>query len=156
MKIHLRQIPSEGTRLEGEENCAFPELESEGIQCAGPLRYALDVGLTGVDLWANGSLAQPVDLTCVSCLDRFVHTIEVPQFATLVEAPGAELVDLTPAAREDILLNLPAHPRCDIHGGRECRAARAPAAEPGQVEQASAEKREHDWGALDKLRLKKK
>jgi uncharacterized metal-binding protein YceD (DUF177 family) len=50
--------------------------------------------------------------------------------------------------REDILLNLPAHPRCDREGGRVCKAAAAIAA-------AAETKRKADWSALDKLKLRK-
>ncbi len=77
MKVHLRQIPNEGLHLEGEEDCPIPELASEDVLCAGPLRYSLDVGVSEGSLWANGTLAQPVELHCVACLESFVHTIEV-------------------------------------------------------------------------------
>ncbi len=56
MKVHLRQIPADGLHLEGEEDCPIPELEKDGVVCAGPLRYSLDVGLSEGALWANGTL----------------------------------------------------------------------------------------------------
>ncbi len=146
MKVHLRQIPDEGLHIEGEENCAIPDLEKEGIRCAGPLRYALDVGLTGDSLWANGTLAQPVELQCVSCLERFVHVIRVEEFALHTDLAGPEVVDLAPFVREDILLNLPAHPHCDRHGGLECKGG-------GVTAERAEEKRKSDWSALDDLKL---
>jgi uncharacterized protein len=145
MKIHLKQIPAHGLHLEGEENCPIAELETENIRCTGPLQYKLDVGISGESLWANGSLRQPVELQCVSCLEKFVHVIEVPSFAVHLELTGPETVDLTPFVREDVLLNLPAHPHCDRDGKRVCKAAHPEAAEEG--------KRKPDWSALDKLRL---
>ncbi len=148
MKVHLRQIPADGLHLEGEEDCPIPELASEDVVCTGPLRYALDVGISEGAIWANGSLAQPVQLRCVACLEPFVHTIEVPAFALHMELGGPELVDFGPLVREDILLNLPAYPRCDRHGGRIC-----PAAERLQESGAGEEKRKPDWSALDKLDL---
>jgi uncharacterized metal-binding protein YceD (DUF177 family) len=57
------------------------------------------------------------------------------------------MVDLTPFIREDLLLNLPAHPRCDTDGNRVCKAKQSKA-----VEQDT--KRKLDWSALDKLKLK--
>ena len=55
-------------------------------------------------------------------------------------------VDLTPFMREDILLNLPAHPHCDRDGDRICKGK--------QIEIAEQEtKRRSDWSALDKLKL---
>ena len=149
MKVHLRQIPAEGLHLEGEEDCPIQDLTSEDMECAGPLRYSLDVGISEGAVWASGTLAQPVQLRCVSCLEQFVHTIEVPEFALHMDSGGPELVDFGPAAREDILLNLPAYPRCDRHGGLECPAAKT-LGNRGAEEPAT---RKPDWSALDKLDL---
>ena len=148
MKIHLKQIPAGGTHLEGDGTCPLEELEAENIRCAGPLHYSLDVGVSGDSLWANGTLRQPVELQCVSCLEKFAYVIEVPSFAVHTELSGPETVDLTPLIREDLLLNLPAHPHCDRDGGRVCKAAHADAA-------PKEEKRKPDWSPLDKLKLKK-
>jgi DUF177 domain-containing protein len=150
MKVHLKQIPAEGLHLEGEEDCLIPALEAEAIRCAGPLHYNVDVGVSAGALWANGSLKQPVELRCVSCLENFVHDIHVPAFALHTELHGPETVDLSPFMREDILLNMPAHPHCDRDGGRKCKGARSSI--------ATSEKpdvRKPDWSALDKLKLKR-
>lgn len=146
MKVHLKQIPTQGLHLEGEEECPIHELESEGIRCAGRLHYDIDLGVAGGGLWANGSLLQPVELRCVSCLEKFLHEIRVPAFAMHTELHGPETVDLTPFMREDILLNLPAHPHCDRDGDRVCKGK--------QIETAAQDtKRKSDWSALDKLKL---
>ena len=147
MKVHLKQIPAQGLHLEGEEDCPIQDLESDGIRCFGPLRYSLDLGVAGHALWANGSLSQPVELRCVSCLQTFEHEIRIPAFAVHIELHGPEMIDLTPYVREEILLNLPAHPHCDRDGAQLCKAK--------QVETAEQEtKRKSDWSALDKLKLK--
>jgi uncharacterized metal-binding protein YceD (DUF177 family) len=147
VKIHLKQVPPEGLHLEGEEDCPVPELEAEEIHCVEALHYKIDVGVSEGALWANGSLKQAVELRCVSCLEKFVYQIEIPAFAMHAQLNGPETVDLTPFLREDLLLNLPAHPRCDRDGGRSCKAA--------QETSPSAEtKRKSDWSALDKLKLK--
>ena len=146
MKIHLKQIPAEGLHVEGEEDCPLTELEAEEIGCAGPLQYSIDVGVAEGALWANGSLSQRVELRCVSCLEKFVYQIRVLGFAVHSDLQGPEVVDLTPFIREDLLLNLPAHPRCDRDGGRVCK---------GKISQMSpmTTKHESDWSALDKLKL---
>jgi uncharacterized protein len=146
VKIHLKQVPTQGLHLEGEEECPIHELESEGIRCAGRLHYDIDLGVAGGGLWANGSLSQPVELRCVSCLEKFLHEVQVPAFAVHTELQGPETVDLTPFMREDILLNLPAHPHCDRDGDRVCEAR--------QVATADQDiKRKSDWSVLDKLKL---
>ena len=154
MKIHLKQIPAEGLHLEGEEDCPIPELEADGIRCLGPLRYKIDLGVSGHALWANGLLSQPVELSCVSCLEKFQHEIKVPAFAVHTELHGPETVDLTPMIREDILLNLPPYPHCDREGDRECKGPKIELS-AAQKEERDA-KREHDWGPLDKLKVAKK
>jgi uncharacterized metal-binding protein YceD (DUF177 family) len=146
MKVHLKQIPTQGLHLEGEEECPIHDLESEGIRCAGRLHYDVDVGVAGSGLWANGSLSQPVELRCVSCLENFLHEVRGPAFAVHTELHGPETVDLTPIMREDILLNLPAHPHCDRDGNRVCKGK--------QIEIAEQDtKQNSDWSALDKLKL---
>lgn len=152
MKIHLKQIPAQGLHLEGEEPCPIVELETDQVRCAGPLHYDLEIGITGNALWANGILKQPVELQCVSCLQNFDYTIEVPAFALHTELSGPETIDLTPFLREDLLLNMPPHPRCDREGNRVCQAAKTIAVTKGDEDEAG--KREHDWGALNKLKLK--
>jgi uncharacterized protein len=146
MKIHLKQVPAQGLHLDGDEDCPIHELEAEGVHCAGPLHYNIDVGIAGGALWARGSLSQPVELRCVSCLENFVHDIQVPAFAVHTELHGPETVDLTPFIREDLLLNLPAHPRCDRDGNRVCKAK-----QPVTVEQDT--RQQSDWSALDKLKI---
>ena len=93
---------------------------SSEARCTGPLRYALEVGISDGSLWANGTLTQPVELHCVRCLETFPFDIEVKDFTVHTELAGPEVVDLTPFMREDILLNLPAYPHCDREGGRIC------------------------------------
>lgn len=146
MKLHLKQIPPDGAHLEGEEDCLIPELESEGIRCVGPMGHKIDVGISDGSLWAKGTLKQKVEMTCVACLERFVHQIAAPDFTVHTELGGPEVVDLTPFMREDILLNLPAHPRCDREGDRQCKAAHHHAP-PLEV------KPKLDWSALDKLKI---
>ena len=146
MKVHLKQIPPHGLHFQGEEDCPIQELTSEGIRCAGLLHYNIDIGVSSGALWVNGSLSQPVELRCVSCLEKFVHEIRVPGFAVHTELYGPETVDLTPFMREDILLNLPAHPHCDRDADRVCKA--------NEVESAEQDaRRKSDWSALDKLKL---
>jgi uncharacterized metal-binding protein YceD (DUF177 family) len=65
-----------------------------------------------------------------------------------MELHGPESVDLTPSIREEILLNLPAHPHCDRDGNRVCKAKQITNAEQDT-------KRKPDWSALDQLKLKR-
>jgi uncharacterized metal-binding protein YceD (DUF177 family) len=148
VKVHLKQIPPEGLHLEGEEDCAISDVQAEDVGCVGPMSYDIDIGVAAGALWATGSLEQTVELRCVVCLQKFAHRIRVPAFAMRTDLHGPETIDLTPFMREDLLLNLPAHPRCDRNGGKVCDVA--------QSQPAPAEaRRKADWSALDKLKLQK-
>ncbi len=152
MKVHINQIPHEGKHFEGEESADFLGLKAqEFVEPAGPVSYSLDVGLSGGGLFATGMLAVDLDMKCVACLEAFEYPLQIDDFACQMELTGAELVDLTPMAREDILLALPAHPHCDWNGQKDCKG---PPILQSDESETSSDAREV-WGALDQLNLKK-
>lgn len=155
MKIHLNQIPLEGLHLEGTEDHDILELEDETIRVLEPVSYSLDVGLSENGLFATGKLNAVLEFECVSCLERFRYPVHLPAFACQIELPGSETVDLTPAIREDILLALPPHPRCDWNGETECKGARNASFGEGGEGRESDREAPHTWAALDQLNLKK-
>jgi uncharacterized metal-binding protein YceD (DUF177 family) len=71
-------------------------------------------------------------------------------FATQVEIEGRELVDLTPAVREELLLALPNHPRCDLMTDHICPYHGLEATGSGAQESAQSA-----WDQLDKLKTKR-
>jgi uncharacterized metal-binding protein YceD (DUF177 family) len=153
MKVHLLQVPPEGVHLVGKEKTEILELnEPQHVHPLDHVAYDLQVGISGTSLFATGRLWVDVELECVSCLRKFVYPLVVPDFAAQVDLTGPEVIDLTPLVREDILLVLPAHPRCDWDGTTVCPGPRAQGrtadAEPTQVPSA--------WDALDDLDLKPK
>ncbi|MFZ4482347.1 MAG: YceD family protein [Chthoniobacterales bacterium] len=145
--VHLRQISPEGHHLEGKEAADFLDLAEIGARATGPVSYDLEIGLSGGGLFATGQVSVPVEMTCVACLRPFALEIEVNPFATQVELEGQELVDLGPSVREDILLALPNHPRCDSIAGHLC-----PYQRPAQAGGGTAESSESAWDQLDKLK----
>jgi uncharacterized protein len=152
MKIHLRQIPDGGSHLEGEESPTILEDGLDTIRPLGPIRYDLDVGVSGTGLFATGSLSLPAEFECVSCLEHFARPVDVPDFAMQTELNGSETVDLTPFFREDILLSLPAYPHCDWDGRKVCHGVPMPSVEADEPPADLAD----PWGDLDKLKAKTK
>jgi uncharacterized metal-binding protein YceD (DUF177 family) len=151
MKIHLKQIPTEGLHIEGTDPRSLLDLQDRSVQPLTDIDYTLDVGLSEGGLFATGQLGVDLELECVSCLERFRYPLRVRDFACQIELTGSEMVDLTEPVREDILLALPPHPHCDWNGERVCQgvshraktqAADTPLAKPDA------------WGALDQLKLK--
>jgi uncharacterized metal-binding protein YceD (DUF177 family) len=149
MKVHINQIPPEGRLFEGEDPNQILELTGTEVVPISPVEYALDVGLSDGGLFATGRVGVKLECTCVGCLERFVYPVEVDDFAIQVELTGAEEIDLTEPIREDILLALPAHPRCDWNGERTCpgidRQASPPVSEPEDSDV---------WSALNQLKIK--
>ncbi|MFZ4597311.1 MAG: YceD family protein [Terrimicrobiaceae bacterium] len=151
MKVHLRQIPQgETLHLEGEEDAGALGLAEADSEAVSPLRYSIDVGMSDGGLFGSGSLALRVRQRCVCCLGDFEHEIVIDPFGFQIELTGNELMDLTPAIREDIHLVLPPHPRCDAVGSnKKCPAAyesvsRASRFAPGKAGSA--------FDVLDKLK----
>lgn len=151
MKVHLNQIPAEGLHLEGEEKGDILGLVEDGIRQAGPVGYALDVGISEGGLFATGTVAVDLDLECVSCLTRFIYPLRLEGFALQMELDGGEAVDLTPHIREDIVLALPAHPHCDWDGGKVCEGVKKFTSEP-----LEPLPEQNVWEELDKLKLRRK
>jgi uncharacterized protein len=146
--VHLRQIPPEGKHLEGSEDAKCLDLGEIGARPVGPVQYALEVGLSGGGVFATGRVTVPVEMTCVACLQPFVLDATVETFAAQVQIDGREMVDLTPSVREELLLALPNHPRCDLTSGHSCPYQRPDASGGG-----SQESSESAWDQLDKLKL---
>jgi len=148
MRVHVKQIPAEGLHLEGEEPATILELNDPAVNPKGPLRWALDIGLSDGGLFATGKLAVDLDMQCVACLRRFTYPVRVEDFATQVILTGPETVDLTEQIREDTLLALPPYPHCDWNGQNVCKGAvRKEMHSPGES---------HTWDELDKLKFKSK
>jgi uncharacterized metal-binding protein YceD (DUF177 family) len=151
LKIHLRQLAHGSLHVEEDLDPAFLDLPAAGAEAISPVHCRLDVGLSDGGLFATGSLSVRIRQQCVKCLQFFESTLEVPNFAMQVELNGSESVDLTPEIREDILLVLPSHPRCDADGRTNCPASfqSAPAAPLTEEADHSA------WDALDQFKPKK-
>ncbi|HET9375937.1 MAG TPA: hypothetical protein VFO40_13260 [Chthoniobacterales bacterium] len=151
MKIHLQQIPEGGVHLEGQETADILELNDPTIRALQNVTYSLSVQVEKNNVLVTGQLSLELELECVSCLRLFHYPLVVPDFVYETTVGGRETIDLTPAIREDILLVLPSHPRCDWDGHSECPGLRI---EKGtsidSVPEAS-----NAWDALDELNLKK-
>jgi uncharacterized protein len=151
MKVHVNQIPPEGRRYEGEDPNIILDLSGTDIVPVLPVSYTLDVGLSDGGLFATGRLSTEMDCTCVGCLERFRLPVSVDDFAIQVQLTGREEIDLTEPIREDILLALPAHPRCDWNGERTCPGIHRQA--PPPVSEAEDSSRAV-WSALNQLKIK--
>lgn len=159
MKVNIRHLEAHDVRLTGEVSPEDLDIENvdEVIEVRDPLAYDVEVQLMENGLLATGSLALPLTCRCVRCLKEHVQTLEIPDWTLHLSFEGEEavpvnndVVDLTPYAREDILLEFPQHPLCDP----ECRGL--PGALLGDATKARPEQAKPDsstWAELNKLKL---
>ena len=159
--IDLSDLPVEGREVTGQIEGDVFQLEPDGPRVASPLRYRLHVERQGDLLVASGNVEADFIFDCVLCLEPFTDRIALEDYRLEEELDGkTATVDLTDRLREDILLALPGHPRCN----EAALAARTcPAAElfpPASHYAAGLPENKHPslesrpvWGALDQLDL---
>jgi uncharacterized metal-binding protein YceD (DUF177 family) len=159
LRVYLRQLDVHDLRVEGELPVAELELELKDEMCRPekPLRYDLQVQDLDHELLIQGKLVLPLQCECVRCLKSFEYLLELPQWTRLLPLQGEEktpvdndCVDLTPYAREDILLEFPQHPLCetDCRGLPEKEGKAKKATQPGESTQKPSA-----WAELDKLKF---
>jgi uncharacterized metal-binding protein YceD (DUF177 family) len=151
MKIQVAKISPEGSRYEGEEPPEILDLESDKFAHAdGPVRYEFDALKVGSEIVVRGRVVAPVKLLCGRCGDFFSTTLEVSSFLRGYEfSEGQEELDLTPDIREDVLLELPAFPKCSWQGEGICPFSGVDVSKLKLPEVPAVDNR---WAALDGLR----
>lgn len=117
--IPLEDFPEEGMLLTGELESEVFGLDCEDAQSAAPVEYRLDVQLYDTELLVRGSVSAPFRLRCTRCLKQFDYCIELDDLSYSYDTAGKAFVDVTEDVREDILLELPGHPKCEL-AGQEC------------------------------------
>jgi uncharacterized metal-binding protein YceD (DUF177 family) len=112
--IDLATLPEEGKDFSGELSPEIFDLpEHDPSRPVGPLAYELRAHRFGPELLLSGQLSAPFELTCVRTLHPFVKTLRVDPANISVEIEQEGPLDVTEALREEILLEIPDHPRCD-------------------------------------------
>lgn len=162
LMVNLRHLEAHNVKLEGELPLEELEIDhrDEMIQAAGPLTYNLEVQKVEDGLLIQGRLCLPLECKCVRCLKAFDSGLELDVWTRHLPFQGEEsvpvvndCVDLTPYAREDILLEFPQHPLCEP----DCRGL--PRSTVGKAPNASITNQfgpgSPAWNELDKLKLKR-
>ncbi len=152
MEVFFSDIPDEGLHLEGEFPASIFDLAPDDpIRPAGPVGYDIDVYAFEEVVAFSGRLRGPFQLQCGACLEYFPYEADFPDWSTeLDRETDQQSFDLETLVREEFLLLLPSHPRCDeLVAGRVC-----PKADLVEElnEQAAGEEnapRPNPWGALD-------
>jgi uncharacterized protein len=151
LKVNLRHLVAHEVHLEGELPAADLDfgVTDEVIRVEKPLHYDLQVESVENGILVQGTLKLTLDCECVRCLKSFEYTIELPHWTLHLPLEGDEkvvvdndCVDLTPFAREDMLLEFPLHPLCRP----DCAGLNKKRRKPNETGQSA-------WKDLDKLEL---
>lgn len=156
--IDLPTLPDEGRQFSGELPPEIFDLPPDDeVVPLGPLRYDLRVQRFGPELLLTGSLSAPFRFTCVRTLHPFTQTLSIEDAAIALEIGSESLIDVTDAIREELLIDLPADPRCDqADESMQCEidprylAVDKPSGDA--VETAPRDAGDDRWSALDALK----
>lgn len=119
LTIPLEDFPEEGLCLTGELDSAVFGFADSSITPSGPIQYDLEAQLFETELVVRGYLAAPFRMRCDRCLENFDYLLELEDFTCSCDVKGRDLADLTEEVREELVLELPGYPKCEI-SGRKC------------------------------------
>lgn len=156
--IILGELPDEGKQFSGVLEEDIFDLPPNEPQVTEGITYDLHVSRHDDFLLVTGSLQTAFTIECVRCLAQFPYRVELRGHTFDVEITDEVTVDLTEAIREDILLTLPAYPKCEDSslGEVQCTPAvriYSPDDPPPGLDDDSPEggSKQNVWGALDNL-----
>lgn len=112
--VDLSTLPEDGISLQGDLPAvifAFPP--HDDAKPVSPLHYELEVQRFGSELLLRGDIQASFEFTCVVTLQRFVQTVRMENVAISLELESEAPIDIADALREEIVLEIPADPRCD-------------------------------------------
>ena len=117
--LPLEEFPEEGLFVEGEADGALFGIDNTGAQSVGPLSYSLEAQLYETELVLRGSISATFRMRCDRCLREFDYTVDIEELTISCDVRGKVVADVTEDLREEILLELPGYPKCEI-SGLEC------------------------------------
>jgi uncharacterized metal-binding protein YceD (DUF177 family) len=157
--VNLRHLEEHNLKLEGQMPIEELDIETrdEAIQLRQPLEYAVEVQKLEGGLLLSGELRLILECRCVRCLKSFAYLLKLQHWTSHLPLHGEDAVwvnndcvDLTPYIREDILLEFPPHPLCDLEcGGLPAYGRRTKqTSSTGQPDRGSPA-----WDELNKLKF---
>ena len=152
--IDLATLPEEGKKIAGTIDASIFQLSERDPQPKGPLAFELQVQRFESEVLLQGKLSCPFEFECVRTLHPFLKTISLPAAAVAIEVGNFGEIDATEALREELLLEIPNHPTCEIADDpTKCEinplylAVDKP--HPNEVYPAPREEKDDRWSALD-------
>lgn len=114
LNLALDRLPAEGETIQGELDASFLDLTGDSLRADQPARYQFHIQRLDDLLHVQGDVTAPLQAECGRCLQTFPLTLTLEDHHLALDLPpGIAEIDLAPALREDLLLELPAYPRCE-------------------------------------------
>lgn len=118
--LSLENWSSEGRCLSGElDSCIFG-VENEDVKACGNLLYDLDAQLFDHELLLTGTISAVFRLQCARCLKEFDYELRADALSLSFDVADELQIDVTDALREELVIELPSYPKCEI-SGQECQ-----------------------------------
>lgn len=153
MKIEPHNVPpGHSTTLTGHLPPENYELPLKEYGSWDPIAYHLIATRTEDECLIAGTLSTTIHPPCARCLDTIHIPIQIPNFSHTYKIQGDKAIDLTPDIREDILLDLPLAPRCQLDENERCPFTGK--SYKVQEDQFQDFRREATWSALDQIENK--
>ncbi len=112
LEIDMAHLPEDGKEYIGVLDPKIFGLSERDAKPLGGLEFDLFVQRFDDELLLRGFLSAPFEFTCVRTNNLFVQTISLEDAAISLEV-NSNMMDVTEAIREEVLINFPAYPRCD-------------------------------------------
>ena len=114
MKILISQVPPEGLYLEEEIDPAQLELETDLIKLGSALKIKGQIYRFASALSVRLNLQALLQLTCARCLESFDWKLNKDTQFDFPIIEGETYIDLTSDLREEVMLDYPIKPLCDL------------------------------------------
>ncbi len=154
MEIFINDIPEEGLHEIGQFAAAVFDLDpNDSIRALGPATYEVHIHKFEEIIAFYGQLKGSFQLQCGTCLEYVDYDADFPDWNSDLDLEEKQRsFVLEQVLREDFLLNLPEHLRCDeIHEDRTCPKASFVEKVTGAPEDEEPESNPDVWKALDDL-----
>jgi uncharacterized metal-binding protein YceD (DUF177 family) len=116
IKVPLEEFPEDGLVLRGEADGALFDIDNTGARSVSPLGYELEAKLYDTELLVSGSVYATFRMRCDRCWEEFDYEVEIDDLTLSFDTKGKFEVDITEELREEVLLELPGYPKCEISG----------------------------------------
>ncbi len=117
--IPLEEFPETGMHLSGDADGSIFGIDGADLRSTGPMHYELQAQLYDTELLVRGNISAPFRLRCDRCLREFDYIATAEAITLSYDVKDKPSLDITEDLREELVLELPSYPKCEI-SGLEC------------------------------------